>query len=294
MQEWTGLARQQAGVISRAQLRAGGCSDRTVDVMLRTGRLGRRLPGVYLVGGAPWSYEARLWAAVTATDGRLGFATAAHLWGIVDEAPPRVDVVVERPDHRPLPGVRQYRITMPATAFGRHRGLPITTRTATLLDYVGRRSFAEACRLTDRAIQRGWLSVGDLDSRLRGQPGRTGNTMLRRIAAVVGDGAAAQSERELHRILRSAGLLGWRPNHQVWQDGELLGVADVAFVEARVAIEVDGWAYHSDVDRFQGDRTRQNRLILAGWTVLRFTWLDVVERPGYVRATILGQLGAAA
>ena len=29
----------------------------------------------------------------------------------------------------------------------------------------------------------------------------------------------------------------------------------------------------------------QNGLVLRGWTVLRFTWADVVERPDYVVAT---------
>jgi very-short-patch-repair endonuclease len=58
----------------------------------------------------------------------------------------------------------------------------------------------------------------------------------------------------------------------------------------RLAIEIDGWAYHSDVDRFQRDRRRQNVLVALGWTVLRFTWADLTQRPGYVTAAIRGQL----
>ena len=49
---------------------------------------------------------------------------------------------------------------------------------------------------------------------------------------------------------------------------------DVAFREQRIAIEVDGFAYHSDRARFQRDRSRQNLLVGLGWTVLRFTWDD--------------------
>lgn len=55
---------------------------------------------------------------------------------------------------------------------------------------------------------------------------------------------------------------------------------------ARVAIEVDGWAFHSDHEAFQNDRHRQNRLALRGWQVLRFTWLDLTEYPERVIATI--------
>ena len=55
-----------------------------------------------------------------------------------------------------------------------------------------------------------------------------------------------------------------------------------------VALEVDGMAYHVDVDvdRFRRDRLRRNDLVALGWTVLRFTWADLTERPGYVIAMI--------
>lgn len=67
----------------------------------------------------------------------------------------------------------------------------------------------------------------------------------------------------------------------------------MVFEEQRLVVEIDGWAYHSTPDRFQGDRTRQNRIVAAGWDVLRFTWRDVTERPGYVIATIRATLAAA-
>ncbi len=61
---------------------------------------------------------------------------------------------------------------------------------------------------------------------------------------------------------------------------------DLAFPGCRLAVEVDGWAWHIDPDRFQRDPARQNALVLAGWTVLRFTWSDVTERPDRVVAQI--------
>ncbi len=121
--------------------------------------------------------------------------------------------------------------------------------------------------------------------------GPTGNPRLRRLRAQLVDGAAAHSERLLHGILRRGGLSGWKPNHRILLvDGAAI-VVDVAFVERKLAIEVDGWAYHSDVDRFRRDRQRQNSLVSLGWTVLRFTWADLTERPDYVLSTIL-DLGA--
>jgi very-short-patch-repair endonuclease len=71
-----------------------------------------------------------------------------------------------------------------------------------------------------------------------------------------------------------------------FQFGILLGGRrrriDFAFPMLQVAIEVDGYASHSRYATFEDDRVRGNELELAGWTVLRFTWSQVVNRPDYV------------
>ncbi len=62
---------------------------------------------------------------------------------------------------------------------------------------------------------------------------------------------------------------------------------DFGFPGCKVAIEIDGFAFHSDADDFQRDRVRQNaHRILAGWQVLRFTWLDLTEYPERVIAEV--------
>ena len=66
------------------------------------------------------------------------------------------------------------------------------------------------------------------------------------------------------------------------------------FPDARLAIEIDGWAWHTDVDRFRTDRHEGNALVAAGWTVLRFTWHDLTNRPDYVLAQIKAALLTAA
>jgi very-short-patch-repair endonuclease len=67
---------------------------------------------------------------------------------------------------------------------------------------------------------------------------------------------------------------------------------DVAFQAAWVAIEVDGLAFHTDSEAFHNDRVRQNAIALAGWQVLRFTWLDLFEYPDRVIATIRRAISA--
>jgi very-short-patch-repair endonuclease len=47
---------------------------------------------------------------------------------------------------------------------------------------------------------------------------------------------------------------------------------DIAIPGRRLALEVDGWAYHGrHKNDFRRDRERQNLLVLNGWRVLRFT-----------------------
>lgn len=284
---WTELASSQDGIITRSQLRTCALDDVAITRLCRRGRLGPVSRGVFLVRGAPLTYRARLWAAVLATDGLLGFATAARLWGVVEVADDPVHVVL--PHQRrayPPRWVRLHRAPVLRRAISTVASFPATSRSWTVLDYLPTLRSGEQSRLADRALQRGWITAADVDRRLREFPGRTGNNALRRLAGQLGDGAAAASERTLHQLLRQTGITGWVPNYPVWAGGELVGVVDVALVERRIAIEVDGWAYHSDVDRFQRDRIRQNDLIALGWTVLRFTWADLVERPGYVRAMV--------
>jgi very-short-patch-repair endonuclease len=57
---------------------------------------------------------------------------------------------------------------------------------------------------------------------------------------------------------------------------------DFAWPAARLIVEADGFAYHSDRESYRRDRERLNHLERLGWRVLRFTWEDVVSRPEYV------------
>jgi very-short-patch-repair endonuclease len=57
-------------------------------------------------------------------------------------------------------------------------------------------------------------------------------------------------------------------------------------VDARIAIELDGFAQHRTGATFRDDRRRQNALILEGWLLLRFTWDDVTRNGEIVIDTL--------
>lgn len=65
---------------------------------------------------------------------------------------------------------------------------------------------------------------------------------------------------------------------------------DLAWPDRRVLVEFDG-NVHRERRVFVDDLRRQNRLVLAGWTVLRFTSADVLGRPEQVIAAIRAALG---
>ena len=286
---WLELARQQAGVISRAQLVENGIGHDQVKRLLADGRLVAQCRAVHLVGGAPLTQQARLWIAILATRGVLGFATAAELWGMIEGQRPTLAVHIVLPQSRrvlPPPWVRVHRVPVPPRHVVERDGLPMTSKAWTLCDHLPTLRVNEATQLADRALQRHWLTAADLAARVRDWPGRAGNRRLRALLDLTSDGAAAQSERRLHAVLRRARIDGWTPNYPVWFDGTLIAVVDVAIAALRIAIEVDGMAYHVDAQRFQRDRSRQNQLLMLGWRVIRFTWADLTNRPDYVAASV--------
>ena len=111
--------------------------------------------------------------------------------------------------------------------------------------------------------------------------GRYGSPAARILLQAAGDGARSEAERLLVKLLKEAGITSWRTNYGIGPYK-----VDVAFQGPKVAIEVDGWAFHTDEEAFQYDRRRQNYIALRGWQVLRFTWLDLVEYPDRVLALI--------
>jgi very-short-patch-repair endonuclease len=56
---------------------------------------------------------------------------------------------------------------------------------------------------------------------------------------------------------------------------------DFVWPEARLIVEVDSWQAHGSQHAFQADRTLSNAVQLAGWTILRFAYADILD----VRAT---------
>ncbi len=98
-------------------------------------------------------------------------------------------------------------------------------------------------------------------------------------------------ERAGNRLLTSAGIEGWESEHTIpWSRDKRF---DVAFPKNQVAIEWDSRRWHAQGQAFEADRERDVAAQANGWRILRFTWSDVHDRPGYVIDTIRAVLALA-
>ncbi|MCW2541451.1 MAG: hypothetical protein JWN95_3176 [Frankiales bacterium] len=292
---WFAIARRQNGVVSHSQLVAAGLSHGELDSMVRRGELKPLYPGTYLHGSLTPTYPQRLRAAsLWADPAVVSHHSAARLLMLpVDVSTTVIHLTVDDRRYRRTPsGIDLHRVPVGPGEITSVRGLRVTTRVRSLVDLCRAESPALARNLADRGIQLGWIEPSDLVRSVAAHPGRTGNTQLRAILAGIEPGAHAESERVFHRLLRNAGVRGWRAQHRVRVRGRTCRI-DVAFPEQRLAIEIDGRRYHDELsDRFEDDRARQNALVAAGWRVLRFTWRQLTERPDWVLGQVRQLLAA--
>lgn len=146
-----------------------------------------------------------------------------------------------------------------------------------------------AADVLDSALQKRYVSPATIaeDLQLRVGRGRLNATRLRGLLARATSGSRSEAEQKMARLLQRSGTGPWMPNHPLLDAaGRVSAEIDFAHVGLRIAIEVDGRAFHSDRTSFERDRWRQNALTIGGWLVLRFTWEQITQRPHEVIAMI--------
>jgi len=293
-----GMARAQHGLILRGQLLASGLSPATIQRWMDCGRLEAVHRGVHRLAGAPLTWDQRLWAAVMAAGGDavVSHRSAARLWGIHDDE--TIEVTVDRARALHLREVVVHRATDLVDAHvSRRRGLPTANPLRTLVDLgaVLRPTLVEDA--LDRALERRLVTVHGVEATIEAlaRRGRRGVGVLRTI---VDERALGRSrpdsllEPRMARLLRAHTLPPFVFQHEVRHDGRFVARVDFADADLRIALEVDGFESHATPRALQSDLCRQNALVALGWTVLRFTWSDVVRRPEMVAATIRRVLGS--
>ena len=263
-------AAQQDGLFTRRQARAAGLSTRRIRTQLDMGRWQCVLGDVLVPAGTTITTRLRARAAVLATQGVLSHASAANLWGMPiprDDASLHVTVPVAA--HPRVEGVRLHRRQLGPGEVSWLYGISVTSRLRTVVDCLSTWPEDHAGSLLDHVLRTRVAPLAQIQSVVADTHHTHGVEQLRRLVEQAAAGSWSAAERHLHDLLRSAGITGWVANHRLRTDDGRAVVVDVWFESARLAIEVDGQAWHVSAERFQRDRARQNSLVLSGCTVLR-------------------------
>jgi hypothetical protein len=110
--------------------------------------------------------------------------------------------------------------------------------------------------------------------------GRWGVARVRRAAQLVDPRAESPPESRVRVALVLAGLEPV-PQYEIRWAGAFVARVDIAFPEARVAVEYEG-AYHFEAGQIVRDDERYERLRAAGWTVVRLSAADLRDLAGVV------------
>ena len=281
--------RRHDGVITLNQALDCGLSFSAVSRRVQSGHWTRFAKGVYCVNDQAFTTAALIRATVWSYGGLASASGAAAAWwhGLTADPPAVVEVTVPRNSHgRRRPRTRVRRRDLKPTDVVEHRGLRVTSLELTTIEAAVRRDGSPT--IMDTALQR-HTELPHLWRAHLSNKGRHGAPRARMMLQAARDGAHSHAERVFIRLLRQHNITGWIANHPF--GGYVL---DFAFLESKLDVEIDGWAHHSDPEKFRRDRQRQNKLILMGWRVLRFTWSDLVERPDAVIAELQAAISARA
>lgn len=120
---------------------------------------------------------------------------------------------------------------------------------------------------------------------------RRGIARLREALPLISTRSRSRQETRLRLVLLDAGLPAPRVNFDVVEAGLWLAQVDLAYPAQRVAIEYEGDHHRTDPEQWYEDIARVERLIAAGWRVIRVTRADLRERPHAVATRVRRALG---
>ena len=297
------LARRQHSTFTAQQALDRGISRKVLRTRVARGSLTLVAPDTYLIAGARLTWEGRLLGMVLAAGpgAVASHRAAAALWGFDGFNRGTPELTVPRGKRFRRTGAIVHESTDLHLAGVRTRdGIAVTDPARTVLDLARRTGDARLALAIESARRSHLTSWKELIATLvcHARCGRPGVVRLRRI---IGAGAhrdeITDSDFELLVLvlLLEHGLPEPILHHEVRApDGRFIAEVDLAYPSLKIAIELDG-GDHLRSDVFERDRPRQNELVLAGWTILRFTWKAYVERPdSLVAAVIAARANAAA
>lgn len=267
------VAAAQDGVFTRSQARSEGWSDGRQRRLIDSGLWVPVTAHVLRhreVDAGPWQRARAVWV----TGGMVvSHDTAGQMWGLVASD----GLHGTSRSSRRTTAVITHRADLPSSDSFEVGGLRITTLPRTVADLLCTLEPPASVALVCDGLRRGILTTAGLRLAADAVAGRHGAARARFVARTCAGRPHSVLEWHFHRRVGALGP-GWRFNTAVHDAQGKIGDVDALHEGTMIVVELDGQQFHGP-DRFQADRTRDQRLVAAGYVVLRFTWEDLVHRP---------------
>jgi very-short-patch-repair endonuclease len=263
---------------------------KTVAAWVGAGRLVRMQSGIYAPPQTAADVRVRVDAATSALDGLASHSTALALWNLVPRMPGPVHVLVDqRRSGRGPAGVVLHRTTELDDVRRRVMGLPVTSVDRAVVDSWGRpaglsRPDVRGAAIT--AVRERLCSPADLSYELARRPKLPGRAALGELIELLLNGC--RSELEIWgclNVLRGPGMPIFTLQRRVEVGGRTFFL-DAACDEVKLAVEMDGAAYHGSPQQREDDIGSGALLATVGWQTLRFSFRRMTDAPDACRRDI--------
>lgn len=255
---------------------------RSLNSYVHRGKLERVLPGVYAQPGRGETVDGKLQALRAYGDDLVitRHRAASLTWWPELECPDEWLIACPRLI-APGYGFQVEQRLIPPELLTRHHGVLMTAPELTALDLLPDLG-AEAAYTVLRS---GAATVKQLQRAMALTPKRRGNAVRREILKSLVDAPWSHLEKDAHRRMRDAGLVGWLSNYCVATPSRRYFI-DAAFVKEKLGVEFDGFAFHSSRDAFERDRAKDRDLAQLGWQMVHFTTETIADVVHTVRSLL--------
>ncbi len=161
----------------------------------------------------------------------------------------------------------------------------VTSPLRTVVDCAAVLPFDEALAIADSALRSRLVTRAQLLAAAAQGPGR-GRARVLRVARLADPRAANAFESVLRAIVLDIPGITVVPQVRIEDGGRFLGRVDLADRRLGIVLEAEGFEFHGESEMLDRDCARYDELVVRDWLVLRFSWLQVMRRPGWVREMV--------
>ena len=266
----------QGGVATFTQI-VDHLSRRGVQRALRNAELVKILPGIYSRGTPDTFTRLRGLDLRCGEHVALCLGTAAALFGFDTENV--TDLHVLNPEGhllRDQAGLKVHR--REGAPLASHRGRRLTTPAWTAVEVARSLSRPRALATLDAALRSQTCDGRQLLAAAEAQAGRRGIVMVRQLILMARPEAESPMESEARLVMLDGGLPEPCLQHEIVDRDGRLWRLDFAWPDCKVAVEYDGFDFHSSPEALRKDRQKRAALEEIDWRVLSIVSDDVRRR----------------